>query len=80
MKEMKQIRAMSDLISVNADYLEKLQKIAEGVLKTESCDSERGGRCPFCYADKGFEYLQMDDYDHEPDCIYLLAKKLKDER
>lgn len=39
-------------------------------------DSGTGGQCPFCYKECYYAANDVSEINHEPDCIYLIAKDL----
>lgn len=56
-----------------------LQKILSAIMSisvTDTGDRGTGAKCPFCLSDCAWND-SMEDFKHEPDCVYLIAKDLK---
>ena len=53
-----------------------IQKICNGILTMcvqSTGDYGMGGECPFCRKDCRWD-ASLDEIEHEPDCIFLIAK------
>jgi hypothetical protein len=56
-----------------------LQTICSHILNSyveDTGDYASGGRCPYCFKPCQWDAPNLDVVEHEPNCIYLIAKDL----
>ena len=56
-----------------------IEKILDHILNScpaSTGDNGKGGECPYCGSD-GWLEEKLENIEHYPDCIYLIAKDLK---